>query len=106
MIASTTSAGALALPSPGGRRAAMRHGRRRLAQVVGVRLEREAEERDRLPAQLAEVLFELSDHAPLLELVHLDHGVQELEVVAGVRRELLERDPVLREARAAPADPG
>ena len=33
-------------------------------------------------------LVELPDHAPLLQLVHLDHRVEELEVVAGVRCQL------------------
>ena len=59
-----------------------------------------------LPAERAEVPLELRDHAPLLQLVHLDHRRQELEVVARVRRELLQRERVLREARAAVADPG
>ena len=80
------------------------HEARRLAHVVGVRLEREPEQRDRLAAQAAEVLLQLPDHAPLLQLVHLDHGVQELEVVARVRGELLQRERVLREAAAAVAD--
>jgi hypothetical protein len=44
-----------------------------------------------------EVLGELSDHSPLLQLVDLDHRVEELEVVAGVARELLERGHVFRE---------
>ena len=83
-----------------------KHQRGCLAQVVGVRLEGQSKQGDRLPAQLAEVLLELPDHPPLLELVHLDHRVQELEVVARVGGELLEGDAVLREARAAPADSG
>ena len=45
----------------------------------------------RLPTQRAEVLLQLADHAPLLQLVDLDHRVQQLEVVAGVAGELLER---------------
>ena len=52
----------------------------------------------------AEVLLELADRAPLLQLVHLDHRRQQLEVVAGVAGELLERRDVLREAGAAVAD--
>ena len=48
---------------------------------------------------------QLADHPPLLQLVHLDHGVQELEVVAGVGRQLLQRERVLRKAGAAEADP-
>ena len=56
--------------------------RGRLAHVVGVRLEREAEQRDALADERAEVLLELGDHAALLELVDLDHRGQQLEVVA------------------------
>ena len=82
------------------------HEARRLADVVGVRLERDPEQGDRLAAEAAELLLELPDHAPLLQLVHLDHGVQELEVVAGVGRQLLQRQRVLRETTPAVADPG
>ena len=71
---------------------------RRLAHVVRAGLEREAEERDPLAAQRPEAALELPDDASLLQLVHLDDRVQELEVVARVRRELLERERVLREA--------
>ena len=46
------------------------------------------------------------DDAPLLQLVHLDHGREQLEVVAGVAGELLQREDVLREAAAAEADAG
>ncbi len=42
--------------------------------------------------------LELADHPPLLELVDLDHRRQQLEVVARVRRQLLERQRVLGEA--------
>ena len=38
------------------------------------------------------MLLQLLDDAPLLQLVDLDHGVQQLEVVSRVRGELLERD--------------
>ena len=80
------------------------HPARRLARVVRVRLERHTEERDRRAAQLAEVLLQLRDHPPRLQLVHLDHRVDEVEVVAAVSREELEERDVLREARAAVAD--
>ena len=90
--------GALREKTPG------EHEARRLAHVVGPRLEREPEERDLLAAQRPEPTLELPDDTPLLKLVHLDDGVQELEVVARVRRELLERERVLREAGAAEAD--
>src|SRR5579885_2622746 len=78
--------------------------RRRLAHVVGARLERQPEQRDGLPVQVPEVALELADHTPLLQLVHLDHGGQQLEVVAAVRRELLERERILRKARAPVPD--
>ena len=61
---------------------------------------------DALVVQVAEMRLELLDHAPLLELVHLDHGREQLEVVAGVPGELLERGDVLREAAAAEAEAG
>ncbi len=53
-----------------------------------------------------EVALELGDRAALLQLVDLDHGAQELEVVAAVAGQLLERGDVLREARAAEAEAG
>src|SRR3954471_5735574 len=74
------------------------HERRRLAHVVGVRLERQAEQGDLTPDERTEMLLELGDDAPLLELVDLDDGGQELEVVAGVAGELLEGRDILREA--------
>ena len=61
---------------------------------------------DLLAHERAEVLLELGHHAPLLQLVDLDHRVEQLEVVARVAGELLERGDVLREAGAAEADPG
>src|SRR3954447_6231001 len=61
-----------------------------LPDVVGVRLERDPQQRDLLADQAAEMLLQLADGAPLLELVDLDDGGQELEVVAGVAGELLE----------------
>ena len=79
----------------------------RLAQVVGVGLEGETEERDVLAAQTApQPLLELADHPPLLQMVDLDDGVQELEVITGVAGELLERLDVFGKARAAVADAG
>jgi hypothetical protein len=50
------------------------------------------------------VARELADHAALLQLVDLDHRREQLEVVARVGGELLERERVLRKARAAVAD--
>src|SRR4051794_28019369 len=60
-----------------------------LSNVVGVWLEGHAEQRDLAPDERAEVLLELADGAPLLQLVDLDDGGEQLEVVAGVSCELL-----------------
>ena len=60
----------------------------------------------RLPTRAPRCLLQLADHAALLQLVDLDHGVQQLEVVAGVAGELLERVDILGEAAASEADPG
>ena len=57
-----------------------------------------------LAAQRAEMPLQLPDHPALLQLVHLDHRGEQLEVVARVRGELLERQRVLGEAGAAVAD--
>ena len=59
-----------------------------------------------VPRSEPELLRELADHAALLELVHLDHRVQQLEVIPRVCRELLQGQRVFREARAAEADAG
>ena len=61
-----------------------RLGASRRSSVPG--LKARPEHRDLLAVQVAEVLLELLDHAPALELVDLDHGRQQLEVVAGVAR--------------------
>ena len=74
------------------------HQARSLAHVIGVRLERQAEEGDPLPDQRAEVLGQLRDHPPLLQLVDLDHGVQELEVIAAVAGQHLEGRDILGKA--------
>ena len=50
--------------------------------------------------------LELADDTALLELVDLDDGGEELEVVAGVPGQLLERVHVLRETRPPEANPG
>ena len=60
----------------------------------------------RLPASAPRCSLQLADHAPLLQVVDLDHRVQQLEVIAGVAGQLLERVDVLGEAAAAEADPG
>src|SRR5919201_208117 len=74
--------------------------------VVRVWLEGESEERDRPVAETAEVRPQLPDDASLLELVHLDHRRQELEVIARVACQLLEGGDVLGKAGAAVADAG
>ena len=82
------------------------HDRGRLAQIVGLGLEGEPEQRDVRVAQRPEALLELGDDAPLLQRVDLDHGVEQLEVVARVAGQLLERLHVLGKARTAVADAG
>ena len=77
-----------------------------LAHVVGVGLEGKAEQGDPLADQRAEVLLELADDPALLQLVDLDHRGQQLEVIAGVAGQHLQRADVLREAAAAVADAG
>ena len=49
--------------------------RGRLAQVVGVGLEREAQQGDRLSRSLPEMMLELGHHAALLQVVDLQHRV-------------------------------
>ena len=65
---------------------ARQHEARGLADVVGVRLEGHAEQRDLLADQRAEVLLQLADRAPLLQLVDLDDRGEQLEVVAACCR--------------------
>ena len=61
----------------------------RMSSVFG--LKARPSKRDAPAAQLIpQVALELADHLALLQLVHLDDGVQQLEVVAGVARDLLE----------------
>ena len=52
------------------------------------------------------MLLELADHAPLLQLVDLDHRGQELEVIAGVPSQHLQGGDVLRKTGAPISDPG
>src|SRR5262249_56405511 len=59
---------------------------------------------DPLPAEPPEVLLELVDHSALLQLVDLDHGRQQLEVVARIRSELLQGVRVFGEAAPPIAD--
>ncbi len=80
------------------------HERGGLAHVVRLGLEGEPEQRDALADERAEVLLQLRDDAPLLQFVDLDHGGQQLEVVARVASKLLKRAHVLRKATSAVAD--
>ena len=57
----------------------------------------------RLPASDPRCFSSFFKHPPLLQLVDLDHRGQELEVVAGVAGELLQRRGVLWKARAPEA---
>ena len=77
---------------------------RRLAHVVGVRLEGEPEQDDGLAAQRPEVAVQLADHPALLELVDLDHRVQELEVVARICCQLLQGEGVFWKTTSAEAN--
>src|SRR3954452_20678755 len=90
-------------PSPLSLETGRQYQARGLAHVVRFRLEGEAEQRHPLAHQRVEVLRELGHHPALLQLVHLDHRVEQLEVVARVAGEYLERLGVLREA--TPAEP-
>jgi len=51
-------------------------------------------------------MLELVDDPSLLQLVHLDHGREQLEVVAGIASKLLECFEILWETTAPIADPG
>src|SRR6185437_10112360 len=64
------------------------------------------EQSDALADETPEMLLELGDHTALLQLIDLDHGREQLEVVARVAGKLLERIDVLGEATAPEADPG
>ena len=57
-----------------------------------------------MPRRLPSRCWSFVDDAPLLEVVDLDHGAHELEVVAAVARQQLEEGHVLREAAAPVAD--
>src|SRR3954470_6436322 len=76
---------------PRGLQARAEHERGRLAHVVGVGLEGQAEQGDLATHQRAEVLLELGHDTALLQLVDLDDRVEELEVVARVAAQLLQR---------------
>ena len=51
------------------------------------------------------MLLQLPDHSPFLQLVDLDHGGQQLEVIARVARELLEGGDIFWKAGAAVSNP-
>src|SRR6266576_4709918 len=51
------------------------------------------------------MLLQLLHDTPLLELVHLDHGREQVEVVARVRSELFERERIFWKTGAAVANP-
>ncbi len=80
--------------------------RRRLAHVVGARLERQPPHRDRPARQIAEVLLDLVDQPLLLQVVDVFDRAQNLEVVALVGGRLQQRLRVLGKAAAAVADAG
>jgi hypothetical protein len=81
--------------------------RRRLAHVVGVRLEGQPEDRDGLAAHAAaERRGDLARHAALSRFVDGGDRLDDAQRCLGVLRGLDQRDGVLREARAAEAGPG
>ena len=90
-------------PSASSRPASTIDGASRMSSVFG--LNASPSSATVFPRSEPEMTLELPDHAPLLQLVHLDHRREQLEVVARVRRELLQRQRVLREATPAVADP-
>ena len=74
-------------PSASSRPARTRLGASRMSSVCGLKASpSSATFRSRSEPRW---LVQLPDHAPLLELVHLDHRVEQLEVVARVRCQLL-----------------
>ena len=81
--------------------------RRGLAHVVGVRLEREAPQRERAAGQVfAEASDDLLDETQLLRVVRRLDGRHDAQRPAELRRRMLQRLHVLREAGPAVADAG
>ncbi len=82
--------------------------RGRVAQVVGVGLEREAPQPDGDAGETSPPhrVPDLVDHALVLGAVHVDDTGEQLEVVPGRARDVQQRRDVLREARAAVARSG
>ena len=80
--------------------------RRRVAQVVGVGLERETPGPDvRAGERAAARVADLVDHPGLLVVVDVDHAAEQAEVVARVVGRVEQCGGVLREARPTPARP-
>jgi len=79
----------------------------RLAHVVGAGLEGQPQQADRLAPQIAaKQLVHLEHRRLALEVIDLDHGFQELRVLAAHLSHVLERLDILGEAGAAVAHPG
>src|SRR3990167_4342849 len=78
--------------------------RRSIAHVVRVGLEGQPEHGDRLVLHHPQRPLHLFGDAALLVLVHLPHGLQQLEIIAHLLRDVDEGLEVLREAE--PAEPG
>ena len=78
----------------------------RVAHVVRVALEGQAEYGDRLAGEAVEGGFDLADHAVLDALVGRQHGFDDLELHAVLLGDLRHRPGVLREAGAAVAGAG
>jgi hypothetical protein len=86
--------------------AADQRDRRGVAHVVGLRLEREAEEGDRLAADVADRLLHFDDHPFFDVVVHAEDRFDDLEVVAVALGDVGDGGGVLREAGAAEAGAG
>ena len=78
----------------------------RVAQIVRIGLERQAQQADGPAFQDVELFLKLLDHHLALRGVDVERGLQELAGVAVLARGVEQRLNVLAEATSAPADAG
>jgi hypothetical protein len=79
----------------------------RVAQVVGVRLEGQAQQADGAAFQDEQLLLQLLDHGIALRGVDFERRLEQFaRVIAVLARGVQQRADVLAEATAAPADAG
>ncbi len=78
--------------------------RGRLAHVVGVRLEGQAQHGDLAVLEVRQRARQVDERQQPLAVVDVDDGLEQVELVAVQRRDEVERARVLGEARAAVAD--